>query len=95
MSHSPARLRKKIEWVSRMFRLSSRTRDFPSAHAECIRDASVKNKRKLLLISLGQPWIKNPVRFLDDNRELDRSVCMTVVNAAILLEKATSALAVA
>ena len=94
ISHRPARLRKKIEWVSLMLRLSSSTNVLPSARAQCNMDANDRNKRTLLSKSLNLLWLIVPVRLLDDDIELDRFVCMTTVTDAILLQKSTSALAV-
>lgn len=94
ISHWPARLRKKIEWVSLMLRLSSSTNVLPSARAQCNMQANDRNKRTLLSKSLNLLWLIVPVRFLDGGKELDRFVCMTTVTDAILLQKSTSALAV-
>lgn len=48
MYSSPAKLRKKIEWVSLMLGLSSKTRVFPSPKTPCSIKATDKTKRVLL-----------------------------------------------
>lgn len=94
ISYWPARLRKKIEWVSLMLRLSSRTNVLPSARAQCNMDANASNKRTLLSKTLSLLWVITPVRLIDDDTELDRFVCMTATSDTILQQKSTSALAV-
>lgn len=89
--HWPARLRKKIEWVSLMLKLSSRTNVLPSARAQCNMDDNERNKRTLQSKIPIFLWVVIPARLLDD--ELDRFVCMTDTSDAILLQKSTSALA--
>lgn len=90
---SPARLRKNIEWVSLMLRLSSRTSVFPSASAQCNTEASDRSRRTLLSRSPNLLWVI-VARFLDADSEPVRFVCTTAVSDAILLQKRTSALAV-
>lgn len=92
-SHLPARLRKKIEWVSLMLRLSSRTNVLPSAAAQCNMAANERSKRTLLPKILKLVWVILPVCFLDDETDLDRLVCLSAASDAILPPKSTSALA--
>lgn len=93
MSYGPARLRKKIEWVSLMLRLSSSTSVLPSASAQCNKDDSERNNSRLKSNFRSLLWVIAPVRFFDDCTKLDRFVCVPSIGNAILLQKSTSALA--
>lgn len=75
-----------------MLRLSSSTSVFPSATAQGSTQANESNKRTLQSSSVQHFVVFIPVRF-SDNKEPNRSACLTGVDAAILLRKSTSALA--
>jgi len=90
---SPARLRKKIEWVSRMFMLSSSTSIFPSAAAGPSSAARAANMSTDTGILWFVPRRDTLHCFWGDN--LEEVFRTAAVNVAILLQKSTSALAAA